>query len=113
MVIGDVILCCNGEIYNFKELAEKYQIKLHTRSNCEIIIHLYHKFGIEETCKLLDGKFSFMVYDKVKKELLVVRDHLGLRGLFFGTINKSFAFSSEAKTLGFCNYVQQFYPRMW
>ena len=62
--INDIILICNGEIYNFKKLAITNNINLHTKSDCEIIIHMYLKYGLEYTLSLLDGVFSFILYDK-------------------------------------------------
>lgn len=111
MQINDIILCCNGEIYNYKNLADENNIQLRTSSDCEIIIHLYEKFGINKTCQMLDGEFSFILYDINNKELFVARDHLGLRGLFYDEKYKSFA--SEAKALGFCSKIEQFPPRTW
>jgi len=52
---GDLVLTCNGEIYNYRELAKKNSISLKTNSDCEIILHLYKKFGIEYTLNILDG----------------------------------------------------------
>lgn len=111
--LGNAILCCNGEIYNYKELAQEHGFKLETHSDCEIIIHLYQKFGIEKTCQMLDGEFSFILYDMEKKELFVARDLLGLRGLFYGKTHNGWGFASEAKSLTFCLEVQAFMPRTW
>jgi asparagine synthase (glutamine-hydrolysing) len=114
MTIEDVTLCCNGEIYNYKELAERHEFKLQTYSDCEIIIHLYQRFGIEKTCRMVDGEFSFLLYDHKQKVLFAGRDLLGLRGLFYGTSeDKSFAFASEAKALGFCDSVISVPPRTY
>ena len=120
MTIDNITLCCNGEIYNYRELAEQYGFSMKSHSDCEIIIHLYSKFGIEKTCQLLDGEFSFILYDASKKELFAGRDHLGLRGFFYGTVLssdrselKTEAFASEAKALDFCDEVKPFPPRSW
>ena len=53
------ILMCNGEIYNYKVLAEKYDITLETESDCEIILHLYNKSTVDFFINELDGVFSF------------------------------------------------------
>ena len=55
----NLVLICNGEIYNYINLAEKYDFSLKTGSDCEIILHMYKKFGIEQTIKSLDGVFIF------------------------------------------------------
>ena len=49
LIHNNIILICNGEIYNYKELAKMAHISLITNSDCEIIIHLYEKYGIDET----------------------------------------------------------------
>ena len=66
VVIGDVSLICNGEIYNYKELHEDIGIPPKTGSDCEIIIHMYLKYGINHTLQCLDGVFAFVLLDKNK-----------------------------------------------
>ena len=61
ITIGTVKLICNGEIYNYKELFNLLNITPSTNSDCEIIIHLYKKYGIHHTLKLLDGVYSFIL----------------------------------------------------
>ena len=96
---------CNGEIYNYKELAEKYNFILNTNSDCEIILHLYNKFGILETLTLLDGVFAFVLVDNKNGNLFVARDRFGVRPLFESKIFSSqtsnfiFGFASELKVL--------------
>ena len=58
------VLICNGEIYNWEELAKKANVKCETGSDCEIIIDIYKKFSIEYTLQVLDGVFAFVLYDK-------------------------------------------------
>ena len=53
-------LICNGEIYNHKMLRETHFLKTKSESDCEVILHLYLLYGIETTCKMLDGVFSFI-----------------------------------------------------
>ena len=61
--INNITLICNGEIYNYKELYDLLpDIIPKTDSDCEIIIHLYEKFGIEYTLKILDGVFAFVLF---------------------------------------------------
>jgi asparagine synthase (glutamine-hydrolysing) len=82
-----IYLICNGEIFNFKELIKEYgfEDEYKTESDCEIIIHLYKRFGIEKTCKLLDGEFSFFLVDNENKTFYIARDQLGVRPLFWHT----------------------------
>ena len=66
-IFDDIILICNGEIYNYKKLFKNLNIIPNTNSDCEIIIHLYKKYGIETTTSLLDGYFlSYYMIQKNK-----------------------------------------------
>ena len=83
--INGIHLICNGEIYNYKKLITQFHLENEyiSGSDCEIIIHLYIHFGIDKMCKLLDGEFSFVLYDSNKDILFVVRDQLGIRSLYW------------------------------
>ena len=61
------ILICNGEIYNYKELYKSLDIEQETNSDCEIIIDMYKKYGIEYTLQNLDGVFGFVLIDVENK----------------------------------------------
>ncbi len=97
--IKNCILICNGEIYNFKELAKNNNINLTTQSDCEIIIHLYKLYGIEYTLQLLDGVFAFLLYDKTKDAFYVARDPYGVRPLYFYNEDNIYGFASEIKSI--------------
>ena len=107
MKIGDITLICNGEIYNFRELFKMIGIQPQTDSDCEIIIHLYKKFGIDYTLSLLDGYFSFILHDgsDTYETIYIVRDTYGVRPLYmltsfhFSTHKTLCAFASELKVL--------------
>jgi len=87
-IIDDIALICNGEIYNYKELykmiGEPSPAK--TDSDCEIILHLYVRYGIEQTLQMLDGVFSFVLLDyrisNIDSKLYVARDPYGVRPLY-------------------------------
>ena len=64
MEIDNCILICNGEIYNFEALHKLLNIPNKTGSDCEIIIHLYKQFGIQQTLQMIDGVFAFTLFDK-------------------------------------------------
>ena len=72
--INGYYLICNGEIYNFKELKSKYKLEDEyvSNSDCEIILHLYNKIGIEETLNELDGVFAFVLYDERDDKIICV-----------------------------------------
>jgi len=90
-----ITLVCNGEIYNCKELIEKYNFQMNSHSDCEVIIDLYRSFGIKRCCQLLDGYFAFCLIDENK--VYLARDFVGVRPLFYTT--NPFSFASEAKAL--------------
>jgi asparagine synthase (glutamine-hydrolysing) len=119
LIFDNIVLICNGEIYNYKELFKQLNIEPYTESDCEIIIHLYKQYGIEETLILLDGVFSFVLYDMniVDNEpckLFIARDPLGVRPLYILRPNDNslikeeetfFGLASELKMLTeFYNY---------
>jgi len=108
LVINDIVLVCNGEIYNYKELYDLMQMKPTTESDCEVIIHLYLKYGIEQTLTMLDGEFSFVLLDNritnsLCNNLYVARDPYGVRPLYClrhrDYNDLIVGFSSEMKTL--------------
>ena len=82
LIIKDCILICNGEIYNFKKLHSLLNIENTTSSDCEIIIHLYKKYGIQQTLRMIDGVFAFVLFDTKFKKIYVARDLFGVRPLF-------------------------------
>ena len=107
--INGIYLICNGEIYNWKNLYKMMKIKPTTKSDCEVIIHLYLKYGIKHTLNMLDGVFAFILYDTNKKLIYMSRDIYGIRPLFVKTvlslytqshiIQPVYLFSSELKTI--------------
>ena len=113
----DCVLICNGEIYNWEYLSALSGCGVSSGSDCEIIIHLYKKYGIEQTLQMLDGVFAFLLYDKTLGKIIVARDTYGVRPLFMSTATKKGdndvwqrVFSSELKMLyPFCE--SQFDPK--
>ena len=91
----------NGEIYNFRELREQLTGRGHqfkTRSDSEVIAHLYEDQG-EETFELLDGMFAIAIYDVREKKLVLGRDRLGKKPLVYAETPKGFYFASEIGAL--------------
>jgi len=88
-------LICNGEIYNFQKLREEFAFNFESECDCEIILHLYEKFGPEKMCKLLDGVFALCVVDTKNKNVTIARDTYGVRPMFH--------FITEAGKLGICS----------
>jgi asparagine synthase (glutamine-hydrolysing) len=80
--INGIYLICNGEIYNWKELYNIINIKPNSKSDCEVIIHLYKKYGIEQALQMLDGVFAFALFDTINNKFFIARDTFGVRPLF-------------------------------
>lgn len=93
-------LICNGEIYNYKELKKKFfpNSKFLTKSDCEIILHLYTKFGVK-SLKYLDGMFAFCIWDNRKKVFFIARDRFGMKPLYYLKKKNQFVFSSSSKSI--------------
>ena len=83
-------LICNGEIYNFHALIKEYGLEseYQSKSDCEIIIHLYRKIGMCETLKKLDGVFALVLHDYENRCTFIARDPVGIRSLFIGSCDK-------------------------
>jgi asparagine synthase (glutamine-hydrolysing) len=105
LIIDGIVLICNGEIYNYKHLYKTMNVSPKTGSDCEVIIHMYLKYGIEQTLNMLDGVFAFVLYDTTKEEIYIGRDPFGVRPLYvynhfyFNNSLSQFGFASELKCL--------------
>ena len=91
----------NGEIYNFNELRREMGHARHrwsSESDTETILHLYEEHGAE-SFKLLNGIFAFALYDSRRERLFLVRDHLGVKPLYYTETNGQLVFGSEIKAI--------------
>lgn len=91
----------NGEIFNYLELREELIRKGHrfaTRSDTEVILHLYAEYG-EECVQYFNGQWAFAIWDEKKQKLFLSRDRLGVRPLFYTVADRSFIFGSEIKSI--------------
>ena len=96
MCIDGVYLICNGEIYNYRSLMKQFAAI--SESDCEVIIHLYKKYGINYLFELLDGVFAFILYDTNIQKVFVARDPYGVRPLYYHN-NCGMTFASEIKQI--------------
>ena len=107
------ILAVNGEIYNHREIRNRYAQKYHfqTGSDCEVILALYKDKGID-FLEDLSGIFAFALYDEEKDEFLIARDPIGVIPLYIGKdADGKVYFGSELKALeGFCESYEPFLP---
>lgn len=91
----------NGEIFNYPEIRQNLEDrghKFYTRSDTEVLVHLYEDHG-PELFKNLNGQFAFALWDKSKECLLLGRDRLGIRPLFYYLDDDRLVFGSEVKAL--------------
>lgn len=97
----NLVLIANGEIYNFIELRRDLEAKgalFATHSDCETILHAYRHYG-EGFLAKLNGMFAFALYDRQEGRLILARDRLGIKPLFFAETPHGVYFSSEQKAL--------------
>jgi asparagine synthase (glutamine-hydrolysing) len=98
---GSVVLMCNGEIFNYRELREGLVRKGHsfrTNTDVEVLVHLYEEEGTEFLNRL-NGQFAFVIWDRNLRRLFLARDHFGICPLFYTVADGVFIFASEAKAL--------------
>lgn len=91
----------NGEIYNYKELKRQLEAKGHrfaTASDTEVIVHLYEEYGSDCVTKLR-GMFGFAVWDLRQQTLMLARDRVGIKPLYYAELPTGLAFASELKSL--------------
>lgn len=96
-----ICVVCNGEIYNFlelREVLEKQGHNFYTKSDTEVIIHLYEEYG-EDFVHKLRGMFAICIWDEKQKKIILIRDRLGIKPLFYMFKNGTLLFASELKAL--------------
>jgi asparagine synthase (glutamine-hydrolysing) len=100
---GSISLIYNGEIYNYRELRAELadKIEFRTRSDTEVILNGYSIWG-EEVFSRLNGIFAIAVWHRLSRELLLVRDPMGVKPLYIFRDPDSFYFSSELKSFTVC-----------
>ena len=123
---NNIWLICNGEIYNYKKLYELMNVIPNTQSDCEVIVWLYEKYGIEQCLQMLDGVFAFVLLDQriqnAESRVYIARDPYGVRPLYIMEdslgkhIDNQIAFASEMKMLhglSTTQKIRQFTPGTW
>jgi asparagine synthase (glutamine-hydrolysing) len=98
---GNLVLICNGEIYNYRELAAELTARGHvfrSRSDVEVLLHLYEEHGVYLLSRL-NGQFAFALYDRRARELLLARDPCGINPLHYAVVDGLLLFGSEIKAI--------------
>ncbi len=106
----NMLMMCNGQIYNYKQLIKDYNLTVTSNSDCEVILELYKKIGFVETVKVLYGVFAIILVDG--NNVYIARDRIGVRPLYFGYTQENYlAISSIPNCLvNYCNNVTHFPP---
>jgi asparagine synthase (glutamine-hydrolysing) len=98
---GSVVVVCNGEIYNYRELSDGLRQRGHrfsTKSDVEVIVHLYEEHGAA-CVEHLRGMFGFAIWDARQHRLLVARDRLGIKPMYYTESDGRLLFGSEIKAI--------------
>ena len=98
---GQVVAVCNGEIYNFRELRRDLEAAGHrfaTHSDSETAVHAYEEYG-DAFLNKLDGMFGLALWDRRRRRLIVARDAIGIKPVYYRLDGRELMFASEAKAL--------------
>src|SRR5881396_4202641 len=98
---GTVWIVYNGEVYNHADLRPGLEQRGHcyrTRSDTETILHLYEEEG-ERCVERLQGMFAFALWDRTRRRLLLARDRLGIKPLYYAVTDQELVFASEIKAI--------------
>ncbi|MFN2308305.1 MAG: asparagine synthase (glutamine-hydrolyzing) [Gammaproteobacteria bacterium] len=99
---GELLLVKNGELYDYKRLRADLVsrgARFATKSDSELVLHLYPRLGLEDMLPHLRGEFAFALYDRRHDRLMLVRDRFGIKPLYWTEVNGTLVFGSELKVL--------------
>ena len=107
------LLVFNGEIYNYRELREELErekgCEFTTRTDTEVLLMALRHWPLKDVLDKVNGIFAFGFYDAPAHRLIVARDHLGVKPVYFHADGNSFSFSSEIKAMFACGVAE---PRL-
>ncbi|PYT21531.1 MAG: hypothetical protein DMG57_38320, partial [Acidobacteria bacterium] len=98
---SSLVMVCDGHVFNHQELDSWLRAKGHaprTPHTCELLLHLYEQEGIDGL-RRVDGQFALALFDSRRRELILARDFLGVRPLYYSASSAGLVFASEIKAL--------------
>ena len=96
---GRYVIIFNGEIYNFQSIKKKIKNSWKSNSDTEVLVECIDFYGLEKTLSMIKGMFAFALWDKIKKEIVICRDRIGEKPLYYGFENNTFFFASELQSI--------------
>lgn len=101
---GRYVMTYNGEIYNYKKIAEKLLRERKVEafrgtSDTEVLLEAFEAYGVKEAISLCKGMFAIALYDQKEQVLYLLRDRIGEKPLYYGQVGESFAFASDIGSL--------------
>ena len=97
-LVGNYAFQINGEIYNYKTLRNElsnFNIEWKSETDSEVVFHYYLHYGLNKLLNRIEGMFAFSIYDRELDELILVRDHFGVKPLYYSLTNEGVIWSSE------------------
>lgn len=111
---GRYVICYNGEVYNFRELRKDLEaggVQFRGDSDTEVVLALIDRWGLDSAIERLIGMFAFALWDRQERKLILARDRLGIKPLYWGHIGKAVVFASEPRAFaavpGFVQEIDQ------
>ena len=99
MEFDDLVITYNGEIYNFRDIRkelEAYGYKFSSNTDTEVVVKSFHRWGVSALCKFR-GMFAFAIWDKKRERLILCRDRVGVKPIYYYYRDGLFMFASELK----------------
>jgi len=93
-----MVIIYNGEVYNYKELIIEHHLDVVTKSDTEVVLAMYQKYG-PDCLKYFNGMFAFLIYNEKTGDIFAARDRLGIKPLYYNNTGAEWIFSSEIDSL--------------